>query len=954
MANGQRSTVLRHLHQLLGARNFDELSDGQLLQRFAQAREEAAFAALVRRHGPLVLGVCRRVLHDSHAAEDAFQATFLVLFRRARSLDRHGSVANWLYTVAYHVALRARQSAARRQVRERQVVEMPQPEAHAAEIWQDLQPVLDEELNRLPDKYREPVLLCYLEGKTNEEAARLLGCPIGTVKGRLARARQLLRARLARRGVTLATGMLGTVLAAHAPAAVPARLVEATVKTTLLFAAGNTAAGLGSASVAGLAEGVLKAMFVSQLKIATAVLLALGVAALGAGTLTHRALAQRQDQTGPAAQPQAARVLEQPKASPRPPVAEPGENQPLTITGRVLDAAGRPVAEAPVTVLGQARRPSRPTRVEPWPQALGQGKTDREGHFRLSVPRPPKAQAAISVVASAAGHALVWHNFMVDALPTHIEIHLPAEQLLRGRLVDLQGQPAAGVTAHVYPTGIRQPGPPTFSALGSPEPSSGLTGWPGPVTTDAQGRFTLGGLAPGWNVTLRIQDDRFGRQELYINLQEREKSDEVSLALAPARVLTGTVTYADTGQPVPQARLLVVSEPARYHYSMRWFESQADAQGRFRVNPYPGNSLKVVAYPPASVPYLSVSKALTWPQPAVVQQEIHLALPRGIRLHGTVTESPSGKPVAGASVEFCPREGNNPFFREDVTEETEPAVSGPDGSFQTTILPGPGHLLVKGSTPDYLHAQITSRQLYGIPIRPNRRHYPDALVSLDLKPDVGSHELNVTLRRGVTVKGRVVGPDGKPVAEGLFLSRSYVPDDDHTLHHVEPLPVRDGRFELPGCDPNQVWPVFFLDSKKQLGVLVELSGKQAGDEALTIHLQPCGSATARFLDDKGQPLANMQPRVEMSLSPGISFFEATLESEELASDDAILSNLEKRYRELRTDVQGRITFPTLIPGAPYRIVARPPEERYVVVRRDLTVKSGQTLDLGDVTVQTGK
>src|SRR5262249_14554630 len=154
------------------AQALDELTDGQLLERFLSRHEEAAFAALVRRHGPMVLGVCRRVLHHWHAAEDAFQATFLVLFRRARFLDLRGSIANWLYTAAYHVALKARADAAHRRLRERQVAEMPQAEAQPEEVWRDLQPVLDEELNSLPEKYRAPIVLCYVEGKTNAKAAR--------------------------------------------------------------------------------------------------------------------------------------------------------------------------------------------------------------------------------------------------------------------------------------------------------------------------------------------------------------------------------------------------------------------------------------------------------------------------------------------------------------------------------------------------------------------------------------------------------------------------------------------------------------------------------------------------------------------------------------------------------------------------------------------------------------
>jgi DNA-directed RNA polymerase specialized sigma24 family protein len=195
MASGQQSVVLRHVHKLMGAQALEELTDGQLLERYIGRQEEVAFTALVRRHGPMVLGVCRRVLGNWHIAEDAFQATFLVLFRRARSLDRRGSMANWLYTVAYHVALKARANAAHRSSQEKQVVDMPQAESQPDEVWRDLQPVLD------------------VEGKTNAEAARQLGWPIGTVKGRLSRARELLRTQLGRRGITLSTGLLGVILA---------------------------------------------------------------------------------------------------------------------------------------------------------------------------------------------------------------------------------------------------------------------------------------------------------------------------------------------------------------------------------------------------------------------------------------------------------------------------------------------------------------------------------------------------------------------------------------------------------------------------------------------------------------------------------------------------------------------------------------------------------------------
>src|SRR5262249_52281674 len=159
------STVLRHLRHLIGPASPGEVTDGHLLHRFVTGRDEAAFAALVQRHGPLVLGVCRRLLRDANDAEDVFQATFLVLVRKARSLDRRGSLAGWLYTVAYRLALRLRADAARRREHERQAATMSPTEPRNDAAWKELAALLDEELNHLPEKYRTPLVLCYLQGK---------------------------------------------------------------------------------------------------------------------------------------------------------------------------------------------------------------------------------------------------------------------------------------------------------------------------------------------------------------------------------------------------------------------------------------------------------------------------------------------------------------------------------------------------------------------------------------------------------------------------------------------------------------------------------------------------------------------------------------------------------------------------------------------------------------------
>jgi len=214
-------------------------TDCQLLEEFVLRRSDAAFAALVVRHGPMVLAVCRRFLANAHDAEDAFQTTFLVLARKAGHLGRRELLANWLYGVARRVAARVRTLAARRLPQGEQPIEMIAAKGPVEEA-PDLQPLLHEEVNRLPAKYRGPIVLCYLEGKTNEEAAQDLRCPVGTVKGRLARAREMLRKRLIRRGLALSATVVATALAdGEARAEVPPELLAATVEAARRFAAGD-------------------------------------------------------------------------------------------------------------------------------------------------------------------------------------------------------------------------------------------------------------------------------------------------------------------------------------------------------------------------------------------------------------------------------------------------------------------------------------------------------------------------------------------------------------------------------------------------------------------------------------------------------------------------------------------------------------------------------------------
>jgi RNA polymerase sigma factor (sigma-70 family) len=275
----------------IGAR---DLTDKELLDRFILLREEAAFDALLERHGPLVLGVCRRILHDVHDADDAFQATFLVLVRKVASIAKRQSLGSWLYGVAYRIALKAKTRAHQRRAHERNAVNPPTRDPLEEVLWRDLRPVLDEEVNRLPEKYRAPVVLCYLEGMSYAETARQLECCKGAVALRLEQARDRLRERLRRRGLDLSVAMLPALLKRQrVTVSVPAALGEATARAAWLWVVGGNMANAVPAPVAALADTASSGLAWTKWKIAGAVLLA-AIVAVGAGeAVFYVAVAER-------------------------------------------------------------------------------------------------------------------------------------------------------------------------------------------------------------------------------------------------------------------------------------------------------------------------------------------------------------------------------------------------------------------------------------------------------------------------------------------------------------------------------------------------------------------------------------------------------------------------------------------------------------------------------------
>jgi RNA polymerase sigma factor (sigma-70 family) len=335
MAASSRHPLLQYLRRLSSGMVGDAaLDDAQLLERFLTSRDESAFTTLVQRYGAMVWGLCVRQLGQTPEAEDAFQATFLVLVRKAASLHGPQALGPWLYGVAYRTASKVRVQRAQRAARETPLTEQI-AEERPEPMWSDVWPILDEEINRLPTKYRLPVLLCYVQGLSSEEAAQRLGCAKGTVFSRLSRARDLLRRRLIRRGVDVSAGALAAVLTENAVlrAAPPLALREITIRTSLLFAAGTARQTL-SAPLAALVAGVVRSMILNKVKFVGIVVLALGIVGAGTGFFGYRTDAEPPPSkpSPPAANPDHGRVeaqapaLAKAEVAPQPSVNLPAQN----------------------------------------------------------------------------------------------------------------------------------------------------------------------------------------------------------------------------------------------------------------------------------------------------------------------------------------------------------------------------------------------------------------------------------------------------------------------------------------------------------------------------------------------------------------------------------------------------------------------------------------------------
>jgi RNA polymerase sigma factor (sigma-70 family) len=883
----------------------DESSDAALLDRFVAAQDERAFATLVDRHGPLVLRVCQRVLGNVPDAEDAFQAAFLILARKAARVHPREALPAWLHGVARRVALKAHAARTRQLRAARSLTALPadpRPDPLAAMSARELLRIVDEEVQRLPEVYRLPVILCCLEGHSLEEAARQLGWTPGSVKGRLERGRGRLRARLVRRGLTLAAALAAAELArCAASAAVVARLVARTVRGALAFGARRTVVAEGvSAGATALARQTLRGMALAPVKAAAVLVLALKL--LATGFLLHRT-----------AEVPSARIPEV-WSSPFPPMDQPAlvapavfgrnpQTQPraaaydrVEVRGRVLDPKGQPLAGARLYVGYSVRRrvADVPSRGTAYPLRA----TSRaDGRFQFTFARSeldPRwlDDSRPAVVAVASGYGPDWAEIREPGLVSELSLGLVEDLPVTGRILDPNRQPVVGSRILVREVVSDSPAGVTGYLRGDaaswyPRRWRGpLPEQPSSVRTDADGRFRLVGLGRDRLVSLTLDGAAIQHTSLTAVTRLapananawRVHGATFEYVAAPSRSIRGVVRDKRTCRPVAGVRLCAVKDhPPAF----------TDADGRFEMVGCPRmpQGYVVTAQPPTGAPYFAATIGVA-DAPGLEPLVVAIDLESGISLSGRVTDQGTGLPPRAAVVEYHPLHPNAHSSRLALCpgQPASAALVRPDGSYSLVVLPGPGVVCVAASPRDtYATATIDdqttanwfpdrikrggNQNLYaavgaGRPgLVPVNKY--SALSPVDPEEQAESVVLDLTLQPAHTLHGTVSGPDGKPVSGAVASGLTALPDDE----------MLDGAsFTVTGLNPRGTRPLSFCHPGKGLGKALTVRGDDTGP--LRVQLEPCGSVHGRLVDSGGNPV----PGVTVRLG-GASGFVVTAESD---------------------------------------------------------------------------
>ncbi len=917
MATHTLTPLVHHLHSV--ASRPSERSDEELLHAFTSRRDEAAFAVIVRRHGALVLGVCRRALRDHHDAEDAFQATFLVLARNAGSIRKGQSLASWLHGVSYRISLKARQQASRR--RQQQSGDASDRRAGSPEeelTWAEVRSILDEEVARLPEHYREPFVLCCLEGAPRAEASSRLGIKDGTLSSRLAEGRRRLQKALARRGVALSLPIV--------PPAVPAGLTRMAIR----IAAGEVPGTGVPAAVAALARGTTAP--VTWGKAALAAALALSLVAFGAGA----GLQPRSPQGAAAA------ASEKPK---------PASEAPAEVKGRVLDPAGKPAADAAVSIFRGADPAGKPTLL---------GTTGDDGRFAFRLP-PGASGGDVKVIATAKGLAAGWADLTPDK---ELSLQLAEDGVVEGRVLSLEGRPLAGVTAEVLWVGVssRDTLAGWIAAFvgankkGYWTHETGLRiirpaalGLPRTVTTGKNGTFRVDGVGRGRVATVVLKSERTvaarvqvvagdGPGEGWVKGDYGLYATGFSILLAPSKPIVGTVRDRKTGKPVAGLRVSGNSSHVM---------AKTDEKGEFRlVGQRKQSNYMIAVGGRKGVPYIDYTRHEIADTPGLDPVRVDIEVERGVEVSGKVIDRDTGKPVRGTVSYFLPTDnahakdyttlGGAKFIISDWGKIAE------DGSFTVLGIPGRGVLVVQArDSTRYAridtHQMLTKRKVNSFPVAATH-----GLCDVEVdQADPKSLRYTIALEPARTRTLRLVDAEGKPI-----VGASAVGQTDGE----KPRQLATSELPVAGLRADRKRAVVALHEGRKLGAVAAVGGD--GEAAIEVKLRPLGAITGRLVDADGTPLPGRTVRLYLWLDPKRYENLPTEHRVRLAFSLDSGSWSEFTMREATTDKDGRFTVTGLIAGERYDLTGGEGRLREPVQVSHLATgyraEPGQSKDVGDV------
>jgi RNA polymerase sigma factor (sigma-70 family) len=968
MAGAALGSAFRHLRDLLGVGTATGLLDGQLLARFSDTNDAVAFEALVARHGPMVLATCRAVLKSEHDVEDAFQTTFLVLARKAHSIRGGDTLGGWLHRVAYRAAVQASVEAKKRRRKEAEAGAMaPMSSSHPDhEFNHDVRPIVHQEIDRLPESQRLPVVLCDLEGLTYDEAADRLRWTVPTLRCRLAKARQRLKGRLTRRGFSAPA--LGAVLAAEgARAAVPPVLIRSTVLAAT--------EGSASSGVVLLTHTVLSEMVMTKIKLtATAALAAVALASAGVIAAGGR----RADDSKPAMKPKtqaAAAVVAKPVAE------KPRET--VEVKGRVVAPDGRPVAGAAVAAEYIY------TEAVPRPQTT----TGPDGRFSIRLPRPegdtiPEGIMAMYpwLVASAPGYGVGWcqRALRADRPDEQVVTLVDEGPPIEGRIVDLEGRPVAGATVAaarfwydprgniaIWIAKARNGSTDTFNLwqgledltlAANPTASMRIPREllvPISTTTGADGRFKLTGIGRDRIAELMIfgtgiattRAHVFSRPEPEIRISDRRMmrrepsivhAPKFQLALAPSVRVQGKVRDKDSGRPIAGLEIQAAVFDEQSLLPAPGISATTDAEGSYRVD---GLS-KAPAYrlfikTAKGLPYTNATLQVPADSPGLEPVAFDITLKRGVLIRGKIVDKITGQPLAG-SVNYYTfgSNPNLPAYAGFMESYEQYANLDEQGRYEVVALPGRGLIAVRDRTDRYRpaagHEKFAGydpkyKRFNTVPRELSLGDYA-IVAEVVVDPKAESMTLDLQADPGKSVPIEVVGPDGAPVSDTKVKGLCE-------LFQTSPIPEPSSNFDVLALDPSSPRRVIVMHEGRKLIGTALLKGNEIGP--VTIKLEPWGSVAGRIVDDEGRPRKAMfigSPRGSDNKHPETyDILPGSNWSNGIAVGD-----------------DGRFMVEGLVPGLKYSANARTGFEAYGDLFVDVTVAPGEAKDLGDLKVQPPK